>query len=223
MLIKGPTMEKPAMIKKVTFLFFIFMMAACSGSNNRPEPVPPSALFSSGFEKHSPTMGDPRAPIKVYVFSDFSCSECREATDQAKSLIIKNPRDVQVIFKHLPSQAINGSVNAAKAARAAALQNRFWDMHDVLFQFSRTRSKKEVHDLALILSLDLPQFKKDFDDEAQLDLIKKDASLARSWGINATPGFFVNGIPVPASGDLERAIETARRLRPSGGSSLSLR
>ena len=136
---------------------------------------------------------------------------------------MKNPHDVQVVFKHLPGSAANGSINAAKAARAAALQNRFWDMHDVLFQFSRTRSKKEVHDLALILALNLDQFKKDFDDQSQLALIKKDASLARSWGISSTPAFFVNGLPVSASGDLEQAVNTARRLKPSASQSASFR
>jgi len=198
-------------------------MTACSSSGQNSETVPPSAIFSSGFEQHSPTMGNPTAPIKVYVFSDFACRGCREATDKAKSLIMKNPQDVQVIFKHLPSSDADGSINAAKAARAAALQNRFWDMHDVLFQFSRTRSKKEVHDLAMIMALNLEQFKKDFEDQSQLELIKKDASLARSWGISSTPAFFVNGLPVSASGDLDQAVDTARRLQPSAGQSLSFR
>ena len=213
----------PRHASSILFALIVCLFLSACSSNKLAEPVPPSALLSSGFEKHSPTMGDPNAPIKVYVFSDFSCNDCREATDQAKSLIIKNPRDIQVIFKHLPNKTRGGSLTAAKAARAAALQNRFWDMHDVLFQFSRTRSEKEVHDLAMVLALNLPQFQKDFADQEQLELIRKDASLARSWGINSTPGFFVNGIPVANSGDLQQAIETARRLRPSAGSIPSLR
>lgn len=163
-------------------------------------------------------MGKVDAPIKVYMFSDFACKYCRSGSIKAKQLLMAYPEQVQVIYKHFPNSRSQGSTNAAKAARAAAMQNRFWDMHDVLFQFARTHTKPELRDIADILALDIQKFIDDFSSPRQEQLIQQDISLARSLGVKGTPAFLINGQVVHNVNSAQQLTEMVdRELRMPAG------
>jgi protein-disulfide isomerase len=78
------------------------------------------------------------APVLVYEISDFQCPHCRrfavEVFPQIDSAYIRTNR-VQWVFVSLPMPSHMNSWTAAEAALCAgAVANRFWALHDRIFE-----------------------------------------------------------------------------------------
>jgi protein-disulfide isomerase len=135
---------------------------------------------------------------------------------------------LRVIFRHMPLNRHELAPLAARAAEAAGLQGRFWEMHDLLFENSPRWTKGvetvgpdappsrrlesnvlamdiEVRDVlfhyAEILHLDVERFKQDLDSDPVKARVESDHARALKLGIDRTPTIYVNGqyIPAPSS------------------------
>jgi len=78
--------------------------------------------------------GDPDAPVRLEVFEDFACKPCAQLAESLKQLEQTYHGKVQVIFYNFPMPSHPNAREAAYAAEAAALQDRFWEMHDILYR-----------------------------------------------------------------------------------------
>ncbi len=81
---------------------------------------------------------------------------------------------------------------AARAALAAALQGKFWQMHEILFANQAKLGDKDLERYAAQIGLDVPRFRADLAGEAATRL-EVDQATASSVRVTATPVFFVNG------------------------------
>ena len=145
--------------KRAILLMSLFFLIGCFVIGCAPkEPLPPSWTFKTSFVNHSPTIGNTDAPIKIEVFSDFACKHCKKGSEIAKELLLEYPGQVYVVYKHMLLRTEGKSMNAAKAARAASVQDRFWDMHDAIYKYGRKLSKSEVYHLASLLGLEMTLF-----------------------------------------------------------------
>jgi len=155
-------------------------------------PAQPKHSTLSGTPGDSPAMGPNSAPVKVFIFSDFQCPNCRRAAEPLKWLVIKYPGEVQVIFKQMPLESHKKAKPAALASLAAGKQGKFWEYHDLMWK-TRKINPDELTAHAQTLGLDIAKWNADKDNEASLKEIEYDVSLAGALEITGTPGLVING------------------------------
>jgi protein-disulfide isomerase len=147
------------------------------------------------------TMGDPNAPVKIIEYSDFQCPYCgRYALDTAPLLIEAYIATGKVYFEYRSFGEFIGaeSVRAAEAAYCAGDQEKFWEMHDIIYTNQSGENKDGFNDRRLIafatkLGLDMVAFNDCFSNGKYLERVKQDGLDARKAGVKATPSFIING------------------------------
>ncbi len=78
--------------------------------------------------------GPTNAKATLIEYSDFQCPACAAYFPIVKQLQETFPQDLRVIYRHFPlTQIHNNAFDAARAAEAADLHGKFWEMHDILF------------------------------------------------------------------------------------------
>ena len=144
----------------------------------------------------SPFKGPAGAKVTIIEFSDFQCPFCKRGKETMEAVLSKYPKDVKVVFKHMPLPFHDKALPAAKAAAAAAKQGKFWEMHDDFFSNQSQLSPEYFVKVAEKLGLNIDKFKKDMESPEVKKAIDDDMELAKKNGIQGTPGFFVNGVAV---------------------------
>ncbi len=144
----------------------------------------------------SPVKGPSDAKITIVEFSDFECPFCSRGKATMDEVLKAYPNDVKIAFKNLPLPFHKSAVPAAKAAMAANMQGKFWEMHDKLFENQRELTPANFEKWAQEIGLDVAKFKTDMNNPEIDKQIEEDKKIAEAQGIQGTPGFFVNGVAV---------------------------
>jgi protein-disulfide isomerase len=98
------------------------------------------------------------------------------------------------VFRHFPlTTAHPHAESAAEAAEAAGSQDRYWQMHDVLFANQRDLAGPQLMAYASALGLDVSRFISETASHAHLPKISDDFMSGVQSGVNGTPTFYVNG------------------------------
>ncbi len=168
----------------------------------------------------SPRRGPADAAITVVEFSDFGCQYCERAQATVEQLERLYPGAVRWVFRHRPL-ALDQTL-AAEATAAAALQGRFWPMHDRMFAVRGKVDRAAVELAAGQLGLDLARFRADLDSGRARALVLADGADGDRLGLAGTPTFFVNCRAVVGARGLALfamlfADEQARADRVAGG------
>jgi protein-disulfide isomerase len=140
-----------------------------------------------------PSYGPDDALVTIVEFSDFQCPFCSRVNPTIAQIKEKYPKDVRIVFRQQPLPMHKEAPGAAKAALAAANQGKFWEMHDALFENSRGLNDAKFTELAKGLGLDLAKFDADRNSPETAKKVAADQKVARQFGANGTPAFFVNG------------------------------
>ncbi len=151
-----------------------------------------------------PSTGTAQSLVVIEEFSDFQCPFCgKAALDSVKKVKETYGDRVSVRFRHFPLRSHKEAIPAAKAAMAAGFQGKFWEMHDLLFEFRKELSTEKYVELARQLGLDTDRLLWDMDD-ARLDAyVQADAALAQKLGIRGAPTFYINGKQIVGAQPLE--------------------
>jgi protein-disulfide isomerase len=137
--------------------------------------------------------GNKNAPITVAEFSDFQCPYCAKFSPTIDQVLKAYPNDVKFVYKDFPLSFHKQAKNAAKAARAAGEQGKFWEMHDLIFTKYATVNEAMFKEFAGKLNLDMNKFLADFSGNKYDNLIQQDINLGRQSGVTGTPSLFMNG------------------------------
>ena len=142
------------------------------------------------------TKGNPDAPVKIVEFADFECPACASVDPIVHQVVTENQDKVYYSFRNYPFPSNLNSKIAAQSAEAAGLQNKYWEMHELLFKkqkdwVSSTNPEEIFTSYAQELGLDIEKFKSDL--ETSITVINQDLADATKIGIEATPTFFING------------------------------
>jgi len=151
---------------------------------------------------NDPVIGSPEAPITIIEFSDFQCPFCARFHVETLPLILEEYIDqgkVKLVFRDFPIQSIHpNALPASVAAECANEQDKFREMHDVLFEKQNEWSKQETADaLSLFtqyaneIQLEEETFASCLTNGKHIDEIRKDLDDGRDYGVSGTPGFFV--------------------------------
>jgi NhaA family Na+:H+ antiporter len=181
-------------------LFSIWMLSRSSQPSNPPRnaATPPQGTVPPGAQPAN-IRGNPNAPVTLEEFADFQCGACGAYHPELKKIEAEYGDRLRVIFRQNPLYPTHQhSVIAAQAAEAAALQGRFWEMHDKLYDNQKAWAEaKDVVplfvDYAKQIGLDADRFMRDINGEAVTARIFQDGKRSHALGINSTPTFFVNG------------------------------
>jgi protein-disulfide isomerase len=172
--------------------------AAAPAGQVAPAPSAPAPARASGeaasvpLRADDPVRGPSDAKVTVVVFSDFQCPFCSRVEPAMLQLLTSNPGTVRVAWKHQPLSMHPNAVPAARAAEAARLQGKFWEMHDRLFASQASLSDATYALAARELGLDVARFQADAASQGVLARIAADQSLAGSAGAQGTPTLFLN-------------------------------
>jgi protein-disulfide isomerase len=138
--------------------------------------------------------GNIKASITLVEYGDYQCPYCGRAYPLIKRLLKEHGEAVHFVFRNFPLQEIHPmALPAALAAEAAAVQDKFWEMHDLIFEHQRELSHLQLLDLAKVLALDEKKFAHDWKSESSLSRVEADFESGVRSGVNGTPSFFVNG------------------------------
>lgn len=136
----------------------------------------------------------PNATIELVEYGDFQCPYCREAFFVVKELQKRFTNQLRFVFRNFPlSEAHEYAMDAALAAEAAAKQNRFWEMHDAIYNRQAELNESLLLTLAKELGMELPQFTEDMEAPKLLSRVEADFESGVRSGVNGTPTFYVNG------------------------------
>jgi len=129
--------------------------------------------------------------------------------------VVQSNSDVRLVFKHYALPNHPRGRPAAIAAVAAQRQDKFWEMHDLLFGNQGALDDASLRRYAQSIGLDMAAFEKDLADPSTGTFVDGEGLEARRAGVSGTPNVFVNGVKSPSwdSATLQKLIETVR----SGG------
>jgi len=170
--------------------------------------VSPTSKAALGLEKRGGKtghiLGQPDAPVVVEEFGDFECPPCGHLSEPINQLEHDYRGRVCVIFRNFPLANHKHARDAAQAAEAAGLQDRFWQMHDVLYREQALWSiSEDVRSLfkayAGTIGANVPQFEKDIDSEQVKKRVAADQQQGNTLGVSTTPSIFINDQAVPVA------------------------
>jgi cyclophilin family peptidyl-prolyl cis-trans isomerase len=120
-----------------------------------------------------------------------------------EQIVKENPKDVRLVYRHFPLKSIHNKADlAARAAEAAGMQGKFWEMHDLLFANQNTWADQAMTidqfttwllDQAGKLELDKARFTADLNSEALVKLANDAWENGQKIGLPGTPSIIVNG------------------------------
>jgi protein-disulfide isomerase len=140
-----------------------------------------------------PWSGGKDAPVTVVEFSDFQCPYCRAAETGVKQMRTKYGNRIKFVYEDFPLGFHEHAMDAARAARCAGEQDKFWPYHDALFADQSKLTAPDLKSKAAKLGLDNKKFAACFDKQTPDVAIKADQTQGASLGVSGTPTFFVNG------------------------------
>ena len=136
----------------------------------------------------------PASARLVLEYGDYECPFSR----QAYRVIQRLERRLQIrfAFRHFPLTRIHRhALAASRAAEAAALQGRYWEMHEILFHRQQALEAKVLRGYAAELALDVAQFEHDRAGDAVLERVERDVRSGIASGeVRGTPTLFVDGL-----------------------------
>lgn len=161
--------------------------------------------------------GDKNAPLVLIVYSDFQCPACKIAAFYEQLLAADSAlaNKVVVIYRHFPLDMHGNSYLAAQASEAAARQNKFWEMYNILFDkqnewAEQTNAEDLFAGYAQNLGLNIEQYKNDLSSPAVKEKIEKNKEEGGEKYLNlfGTPTLYLNGQPIqlPDSYDKFRQV-----------------
>jgi predicted DsbA family dithiol-disulfide isomerase len=140
-----------------------------------------------------PSTGAASAPVTIVEFSDFQCPFCRAAESSLKQVRQKYGDQVKLVYMDFPLGFHSHAMDAARAGRCAADQDKFWQFHDALFLDQSKLDPESLKRTAAKIGLDGNEFNSCFASNKHDAGIRKDMAEGDSLGVTGTPTFFING------------------------------
>jgi protein-disulfide isomerase len=177
------------------------------------------------------SLGETNAPATIDIFEDFQCPACQRFTENTEPLIIENlvaTGNARYVFHHYPfldgnSVGSSGeSDQAANASMCANEQDKFWDMHGILYanwngENQGAFSNRRLQAMAESLGLDMDAFNSCFSAKKYEAEIQADFDLGGQMGVSGTPTVFVNGTRIGQANQVPSYQEIADAVTASSG------
>ncbi|MBI3627890.1 MAG: DsbA family protein [Candidatus Sungbacteria bacterium] len=168
------------------------------------------------YASDDPILGDPNAKVAVVEFSDFQCPFCEQFFQSVEPGLVRDyvrTGKVKFVYRDFPLSSIHPMAEkAAEAGQCAKEENKFWQMHDAIFQNQPDLSIANLKLWAKNIGLDQAKFNDCLDSGKYAEAIAKEVGAGTRLGVNGTPFTFVNGIGISGAqpyAQFKAAIEAA--------------
>ena len=160
--------------------------------------------------------GPETAPVTLVEYGDYECPYCGEAYPIVKEIQRRLGDRLRFVFRNFPlTQSHPHAEHAAEAAEAAAGREKFWQMHDSLFEHQRALDDAHLVQYAVALNLDKETFTREMIEHVHANRVREDFLSGVRSGVNGTPTFFINGVRHDDSYALERLLAAIEAAIPS--------
>jgi protein-disulfide isomerase len=139
------------------------------------------------------------AVVTLEEFGDYQCPPCGVLHPTLKKLKQEFGTNLNFVFRNFPlTQIHKNALAAAQAAEAARMQDRFWEMHDFLYE-NQELWRDDINPQAIFLKeaedlgLDMARFRRDMGDKQVQMRIDADTDAAAQFGVQGTPTIFIEG------------------------------
>ena len=194
---------------KIILIIAIILIAAIGliyfrGKNNQSDG---QALVKS-INAADHLKGQLNAPVQMIVYSDFECPFCSQFAETTKKVEQEFKDKVVIAFRHYSLAGHPQAEKAAEASECAALQAKFWQMHDKLFadNVAGRMSLEQFKQDAVELGLDQNKFNQCLDSGRYADKVSAQKAEGDQAGVTGTPTSFVNGNIYPGAYPFEDFI-----------------
>lgn len=181
---------------------------------NQPEIV----RLKNSVNERDHAVGSKTAPVTLLEYGNFECIHCGRAYPVIKEIqrLLKN--DLYFVFRHFPTvQTHPHALRAAEAAEAAAVQGKFWEMHDELFTHQQALKDHDLSRYAKRIGLDVVRFEHDMAENSFLKQVEADYQVALfDEHITGTPTLYVNGLRYTGATDVEGLLQAIKEADTEG-------
>jgi protein-disulfide isomerase len=159
------------------------------------------------------------APLMLVEYGDYECPYCGAAHVVVKEIQRRLGRDLAFVFRNFPLVGAHPhAVRAAEAAEAADAQDRFWPMHDQLFEHQPMLDDESLVRHAIAVGIqDIERFMEDLAEHRHLARIQEDLASGARSGVDGTPTFFINGLRHDGGYDMASLIQALAAARTQAG------
>jgi protein-disulfide isomerase len=149
----------------------------------------------------------------ILEYGDYECPYSRQAFLEIERVEQRLGAGVRFAFRHFPLTQIHPhALVAAAAAEAAGLQDRFWDMHELLFHRQQALDDDDLGRYAADIGLDNARFDQDRTSAAVLGRIRRDVQSGLASGeVRGTPTLFIDGVVHRGGYDAATLLEALAR------------
>lgn len=180
----------------ITIVFFAGLIWWASSANKEATVNDPSLLTVTTDDYST---GSPTAAATLVEYLDFECEACGAYFPLIKQLEQDFPNDLRIVTRYFPLPGHRNGLPAALAVEAAARQNKYKEMHDLLFTEQKNWGEKQAADPALFekyaeqLGLDMAKFKQDVASQSVKERVQRDVDSGTKLRNTGTPTFYLNG------------------------------
>ncbi|MBI4239952.1 DsbA family protein [Candidatus Uhrbacteria bacterium] len=173
--------------------------AAVSSTKKSGESSEKRSIDTSRVDEKDWMKGNRDAKLTLVEYSDFQCPACAAYHPVVRKVAYEMGGRVKIVYRHYPLKSTHKNAeSASRAAEAAGVQGKFWEMHDMLFEKQSEWSplgdpKPTFDEYAKSLQLNVEKFSQDMASSQVQAKIDSDVKSADKASVNATPTFFLNG------------------------------
>jgi protein-disulfide isomerase len=148
--------------------------------------------------------GPSDAKLTVVEYGDYQCPYCGQAYPIVEKLRADFADSMRFVFRNLPLADVHPHAEAAaEMAEAVALQGKFWEMHDTLYENQRDLSDRALRGYVEEVGADVDEAAKAIAGGGPRQRVEADFESAIRSGANGTPTFFVNDVRYDGSWQYE--------------------
>jgi protein-disulfide isomerase len=138
----------------------------------------------------------PAAGRLILEYGDYECPYSRQAFRAIQQVEQQASGGIRFAFRHFPLVEIHPHARAAAAAaEAAALQGRFWELHELLFHRQKALEDDDLRRYAADVELDVARFDRDRVSARVLRRVSRDVESGKASGdVHGTPTLFIDGV-----------------------------
>ena len=163
-------------------------------------------------EDHSQGADD--AKVTLVEYGDYQCSHCAAAYPVVKRLQERFGESLRFVFRNFPLAEAHPMAEAsAEAAEYAATQDKFWQMHDGIYEHQTQLSNELLRTLGIQNGLDVKAMAEALKQHTFRSLVKKDFMSGVRSGVNGTPTFFINGVILDGEANFETLAAAIKAVR----------
>lgn len=160
--------------------------------------------------------GNEKALITLLEYGDYECPYCRVAHPVIKAVQHHFGEDMRFVFRHFPLSQIHPHAQmAAETAEMADAHQRFWEMHDLIYNSQERLSVSRLAELALTLGFSAADLNDAFKNPVYQAKIRGDFMSGVRSGVNGTPTFFINGRRYNGLHEFDDLVSAIDQLAPN--------